>query len=446
MDAMQEARRIKLGTKDDKKPWKMPASLGRATDGLVKTVADPNYVYATSIEGFVLTVFNDKVPNRLWLPVWIGTTEDDYINIRVLGIRDVYSTLIPAIPPNISTALSLDGDDPLPVMAEMFMPWQVRWTGVGLNISVTCQALLSNTSSWIAPQTVSFDLTSHVPGTDGYRWVLVSVDNTGTIILTNGSIVSTLTLADIPTVPIHNMALSAVKLWYGQTTLYFSQAQTSFLDLRFNGVGSVWLPSWVEVIANKSTDITMGGITPSDILYPSQKATKTYVDNQGFLTSVTHDATLSGAGTVASPLVVIGGGGSGTYGLNPIDCTSQILVGGETHFTFTPAADAILVMLNGMLQKPADITLDVDKLGFTLSFGVELGDNLIVIRAETVSGAPTAGHIIQDAGVSKTQRSKLNFIGATIADNAGNNSTDVTITSGGTVSPALRVYLATNFR
>ena len=34
-----------------------------------------------------------------------------------------------------------------------------------------------------------------------------------------------------------------------------------------------------ENVANKSTDITLGGATPSDILYPSQKAVKDYVDD-----------------------------------------------------------------------------------------------------------------------------------------------------------------------
>jgi len=33
-----------------------------------------------------------------------------------------------------------------------------------------------------------------------------------------------------------------------------------------------------ENVANKSTDITLGGATPSDVLYPSQKAVKNYVD------------------------------------------------------------------------------------------------------------------------------------------------------------------------
>lgn len=134
-----------------------------------------------------------------------------------------------------------------------------------------------------------------------------------------------------------------------------------------------------------------------------------------------------------------GGGGGGTYGLDPIDCTAQV-TGSEVHFTFTPAASSVLVLLNGTLMKPADVTLDVDGLGVTLTFPPEVADNLIVIRAASTS--VSSGHVIQDNGTPMTDRPNLNFIGMTVADNSGNSSTDVTIT----VPPALKVYLATNFQ
>lgn len=57
-----------------------------------------------------------------------------------------------------------------------------------------------------------------------------------------------------------------------------------------------------------------------------------------------------------------------------------------------------------------------------------------------------AGHVIQGNGVDQIQRAKLNFVGATVTDN-GSNATVVTITGGGgTASPALNIYLATNFK
>ena len=48
---------------------------------------------------------------------------------------------------------------------------------------------------------------------------------------------------------------------------------------------------------------------------------------------------------------------------------------------------------------------------------------------------------IQDNGTPETRRPILNFIGATVADNPGNNSTDVTVTGGGS-SDDSALYLA----
>jgi hypothetical protein len=58
--------------------------------------------------------------------------------------------------------------------------------------------------------------------------------------------------------------------------------------------------------------------------------------------------------------------------------------------------------------------------------------------AETVNvgiipsaSAITAGHVIQDTGTPLTQRSSLNFVGATVTDDSGNDATVVTIPQGG---------------
>lgn len=54
-----------------------------------------------------------------------------------------------------------------------------------------------------------------------------------------------------------------------------------------------------------------------------------------------------------------------------------------------------------------------------------------------VSPGGSGGHTIQEEGSSLAQRTKLNFIGAsvTVTDNSGADSTDVTITPGGESSP-----------
>ena len=56
----------------------------------------------------------------------------------------------------------------------------------------------------------------------------------------------------------------------------------------------------------------------------------------------------------------------------------------------------------------------------------------LVWFAEGVTASGTGGHLIQSAGgATLTPRTKLNIFGATITDNAANDSTDVTITGGG---------------
>lgn len=120
------------------------------------------------------------------------------------------------------------------------------------------------------------------------------------------------------------------------------------------------------------------------------------------------------------------------------DLTSQIVAGGETHFDLSTAADGVMVWVNGTLQKPADVTLDLDGLGFTLAWGVELGDNLIAGRT-TPAGTPapsTGGHTIKDNNVAMTTRTGLNFVGFTVTDDAINDNTVVEVVIPSGLSPS----------
>ena len=85
-------------------------------------------------------------------------------------------------------------------------------------------------------------------------------------------------------------------------------------------------------------------------------------------------------------------------GIDPVDCTSQIN-GTQTHFTFSPACASALVMLNGALMKPADVTLDVNRLGVVLAFPPENGDNLIILRSGGSSGGTETASGVIEIGV-----------------------------------------------
>jgi hypothetical protein len=64
------------------------------------------------------------------------------------------------------------------------------------------------------------------------------------------------------------------------TTVNYLDNQVSSLQGQINSTNSIVnnLSGAAEVISNKSTAVDLGGSNPSDQLYPSQKATKTYID------------------------------------------------------------------------------------------------------------------------------------------------------------------------
>lgn len=93
---------------------------------------------------------------------------------------------------------------------------------------------------------------------------------------------------------------------------------------------------------------------------------------------------------------------------------------------FSTNEDALITSLGLLANTPAGQHI------------AKTGSGTLANTADTGGGT---GHIIQDEGVSLTQRSKLNFIGSSViaTDNAGNDSTDITIT-GGSASGAGNAY------
>lgn len=92
--------------------------------------------------------------------------------------------------------------------------------------------------------------------------------------------------------------------------------------------------------------------------------------------------------------VVSSGGGSGTYNLDLQDLTAQV-DGSTDHFTFTPSTTAIIVVINGEIVKPEDVTLDIDCLGFTLDYIPEVTDNLMILRTTFPNGTGNSGRYRQ---------------------------------------------------
>ncbi len=83
--------------------------------------------------------------------------------------------------------------------------------------------------------TQTLDLTSHIPAS-GVRYVLITLNATGTLTATNGAILSgtaDLTLSDIPATPIGNFPLAAVRLYASQPSIRETPTAIDIVDLRW---------------------------------------------------------------------------------------------------------------------------------------------------------------------------------------------------------------------
>jgi hypothetical protein len=125
------------------------------------------------------------------------------------------------------------GQDPLFSEMRQFMPMRlsiISGMTVGVYVSVDWTG-----SEWVAVS-VSFSLTSYAPTSPNTAlFVLITIDNTGTIIKTAGSPVTTASLApsDIPAPPAGTrFVVGAVRLYYGQTKIQESKTNTDIVDLR----------------------------------------------------------------------------------------------------------------------------------------------------------------------------------------------------------------------
>lgn len=112
-------------------------------------------------------------------------------------------------------------------------PWQlyplrVQPTDpVSLSIEVALGVYRAATG-WDVIATITTDLTANVPGSNR-RYVLISIDNTGSVTATNGSAVASPGISDIPEPPDGDRPLGAVLLVAGDTSI----PRDRIVDLRW---------------------------------------------------------------------------------------------------------------------------------------------------------------------------------------------------------------------
>jgi hypothetical protein len=223
----------------------LPGFLGNE-GGTVNVPNRPNYVYAR-IPGYpVAEVYNNRVAPLADLPVLIGTDPLQPSITQVLGVRSIArygedSETISPIQAHANTHRFMGdgpggGSDVVWTELRQFLPWRLG-PGGGLTVHVyRGVGYIDGAWQQVAPAT-TVDLSSYVPVTDDkVKFVLISIDTSGAITVTDGVEVdpADLGLDDIPAVPAGTAyALGAVRLYTGQTEIVEARTDTDIVDLRF---------------------------------------------------------------------------------------------------------------------------------------------------------------------------------------------------------------------
>jgi hypothetical protein len=140
-----------------------------------------------------------------------------------------------------------------------------------------------------------------------------------------------------------------------------------------------------ESILNKSTSTDLGNTNPSDVLFPSQKAVKAYVDLQNSNAGVADNSITT---TKISGAIAINKGGTGA----------------------TNAADArtnLGLVIGTNVQAP--LTAGIDYL--TLTGSAASLTNFPILNQNTTGNAATAGNITATTNTTLTSLSNLNTVG-----------------------------------
>jgi hypothetical protein len=378
------------------------ALLGHSDGVTVQVNDDTTLVWITDKNGQSTQIVNRRVPNNWGEVVRVGKDpHDDYPEIdQVLGYADVYDNREVQAGPDVmihaaqTHAYSKRDCDwiepermlwlmPVPVIGEnKFDLWPfVKYTPGGVKYS-------------FAP--TRLDYSAHIPES-GVRICIPVIDSTGSFDFRDGAIIDArelLTASDWPALLPGDSA--SYGLWFsaGMTELHHELNNDDLIDLRGAGIiggnssiisplnvqevdGTPSIPN-VSILKFPNGSLTDEGAGAAKVVFPDIDAlTNSAAADEGDVLTV-----VGGSAVFLPPT---GGGGAG---LEYVDCSDQV-TGTETHFIWSTACSAVAFVINGKLQKPADITLDGDGLGAILAYAPVAGSNLIfILSAAIIPPAP----------------------------------------------------------
>jgi hypothetical protein len=215
-----------------------PGKLGDG-HGVVQNPDYPDgYVYVRDLHGNLLTVYNNKVPSVSDLFIVFGYDQAEPKLLQVIAQWTTYQNQPYQSLPSHGKTHRWPNVDTVFMMAEQFLP-ALLFSDNSFS-AVLYPGYVQTAGGWhyIPYQTINFY--SHKP-TSGARAVLVSVDDSGAIVLTNGSIVSSFELVapeNFPATPANHRALYAVRLYSSQAGIKMTEKFKDIYDLRFFQFGA----------------------------------------------------------------------------------------------------------------------------------------------------------------------------------------------------------------
>jgi len=363
-------------------PVVMRGLAGKGDGSTVNVSGMSRYIWVR-VNGVRMAVYNNRVTAAYDLPVLVGYDEINPQLLQVLGFD--YGAQSDSFPAGFSVPLHGEthrifsptgGNDIVWVELRQFLPLSVTASGMDVNI-YPGNVPIGN--SWVYMAATAVDLTTYVPLT-GQCYALIYIDSAGAVQVVDGTpTANPLNLDDIPVLPDAGLAICAVHLYAGQTTIRDSVAATDIIDLRFPGRTShslVTLDSDAGAILDLSGQqigldtqtanrVLAGPVTgaadePSfralvaaDVGTGTPDATKFLRDDMSWQTVTTHDAVTLDAD--AGGILDLQGAGGQQIGLDVQDA-NKVLAGPTTGAADEPTFRA-LTLANGDIDD-VDVTGD----------------------------------------------------------------------------------------
>lgn len=260
---------------------RIPAVMGDGNGGLLVS-GQSDFIYC-QIGDKVAAVYNNRVPSQIGLSVWIGRTPEEPNLFQVLSTRSATPAGVDGSYVNgYAPAKRYEwhavggGQDPLAVHLRAFTPLKLSVSDTPpetLEVYVNLyRGFIWNGTGYKAVARQDIDLYSYIPTTaNKAAFVLITIDNSGTPIMTKGAEVDidALVITDIPAIPLGTcFVCGAVRVYYGQTKVQEGRTNTDIFDTRFTSLAGNSINSpqkYYRAYDPTVNDDTLDGYVVADI-------------------------------------------------------------------------------------------------------------------------------------------------------------------------------------